>query len=58
MDRLDHVMEIAKSSHQHMPALLSLLVGLFIIKKKSYFLSDDDCLGDNIPASLMDGLNA
>jgi len=58
MDRLDNVMEIAKSSHQHMPALVPLLVGLFIIKKKSCFLSDDETVGDNIPTSLMDGMNA
>lgn len=49
MDKTNHVIEIAKSAHQHMPALVSLLAGLFIMKKKSCFFSDDGNLGDNFP---------
>ena len=56
MDRLNHVIEVVKQSH-HMPALLSLLVGMFTIKKSSFIhAEDDDALGDNVPTSLMDGL--
>ena len=58
MDRLNNVIEVVKQSH-HMPTLLSLLVGMFIIKRNSFLhAEDDDVLGDNIPTSLMDGLNA
>ncbi|MBU0604888.1 MAG: hypothetical protein KKH77_01215 [Candidatus Omnitrophica bacterium] len=52
MERLNHVIEVAKSSHQHMPALLSLLVGLSIIRRRSYFFGDDENLGDNFPVLL------
>jgi len=56
MDRLNNIIEVVKQSH-HMPALLSLLVGLFIIKKSSFLhVEDGDALGDNIPTFLMDGL--
>lgn len=56
MDRLNHVIEIARQSH-HMPAILSLLVGLFLLRKESYLFSDDDNgIGDNIPLTLIDSL--
>ena len=56
MDRLNHVIEIAKQSH-HMPALLSLFLGLIVIKKRpSVFFTENDIPGDNVPATLMDGL--
>ena len=58
MDRLNHVIEALRQS-QHMPALLSLLVGLIVIRKRPWlFFNDDEAAGDNIPASLMDGLKA
>lgn len=38
-----------------MPALLSLLLGLIVIKKNpSLFFSEDEAVGDNIPITLMD----
>lgn len=52
MKSMNHLIDIAGQSHQHMPALVSLLAGLFIIKKKSYFFSDDENLGDNFPVML------
>ena len=52
MDKTNHLIEIAKSAHQHMPVLVSLLAGLFIMKKRSYFFSDDENLGDNFPIML------
>lgn len=57
MDRLNNVMEAVRHSH-HIPAFLSLFVGLIVIKKRpSIFFNDDDVSGDNIPSTLMDGLN-
>ena len=52
MERLNHVIEVAKSSHQHMPTLLTFLVGLSIMKRRSYFFDDDESLGDNFPVML------
>ena len=56
MDRLDHVVELAKSSHQHLPALLSLLVGLFTIKRNSFLYIGEENPGDNIPVTLMESV--
>ena len=56
MDRLNHVIELAKSSHQHMPVLLSLLVGLFSIKRDPFLFIDEVATGDNIPMTLIDSL--
>jgi len=56
MEKIKHLVGIAGQS-QHMPAILSLLVGFMVIKKRPWlFFSDDETAGDNIPASLMDGL--
>jgi len=56
MEKVDHVIEVLKQS-QHMPALLSLLVGMMVIRKGHWLsFNDDEAAGDNIPASLMDGL--
>jgi len=58
MDRINNVMEVVRQSH-HIPAFLSLFVGLIVIKKRpSVFFNDDDAVGDNVPSTLMDGLNA
>ena len=57
MERLNHVIEALRQSH-HMPALLSLLVGLVLFKKENSLLCEDEIIGDNIPTSLMDGLNS
>ncbi len=55
MKNINHLIDIARQSHQHMPALLSLLLGLIIIKKNpSVFFSDDEAIGDNIPVTLME----
>lgn len=56
MKNMNHLIDIAGQSHQHMPALLSLLVGLCIIKKKSYFFGDDENLGDNFPVMLKESI--
>jgi len=55
MDRLS-VIAIAKSSHQHLPALLSLVVGLFTIKKNSFLYIGEENPGDNIPVTLMESI--
>ena len=56
MEKIKDLVEIAGQS-QHMPALLSLLVGLVVLKKRPWiFFADDEASGDNIPASLMDGI--
>ena len=56
MDKLNHVVELAKSSHQHMPALLSLLVGLFSIKREPFLNIGEENYGDNIPVTLMESV--
>lgn len=57
MDRLSNVIEIAKHSH-HMSAVLSFLIGLFLLRKESYLFSDEDNgIGDNLPLTLIDSLN-
>ena len=54
MDRLSNIIEIAKHSH-HMPAVLSFLIGMFLLHKESYLFSDEE-VGDNIPMTLIDAL--
>ena len=56
MDRLDHVVELAKSSQQHLPALLSLLVGLCSLKRDSFLYIGEENSGDNIPVTLMESI--
>lgn len=57
MDRLNSAMDVVRQSH-HVPAFLSLFVGLIVIKKRpSIFFNEDEVLGDNVPSTLMDGLN-
>ena len=57
MFRVNHIVEIAKQSQQ-MPAVLSLLIGMFLLHKESYLFSDEDnSIGDNIPLVLVDKLN-
>ena len=56
MNRLDHVVELAKQSHHHLPALLSLLVGLFSIKRDSLLNIEEKNSGDNIPVTLMESI--
>ena len=56
MDRLSNIVEITKHSH-YMPAVLSFLIGLFILRNESYLFSEEDeGLGDNIPLTLIDSL--
>lgn len=56
MDRLNSIVEIAKHSH-HMPAILSLLIGMFLLRQEPYLFSDDEkVIGDNIPLTLIDSL--
>lgn len=57
MDRLNSIVEIAKHSH-HMPAILSLLIGMFLLRQESYLFSDDEkVIGDNIPLTLAGKIN-
>ena len=56
MDRLDHVVELAKSLQQHLPALLSLLVGLCSLKRDSFLYIGEENSGDNIPVTLMESI--
>ena len=53
MDRIDHVIEIAKTSHQ-MPLLLSFLMGLFVVSRAEG--REEEVLGDNVPTTLIEGL--
>ncbi len=56
MERMNEVIDIARSS-RHMPFLLSLLVGIFVIRKDRYADEvEDPVIGDNVPASLMQSL--
>lgn len=57
MEKIKHLIEMVGQAH-HMPALLSLLVGLMVVRKRPWlFFNDGEIAGDNIPASLMDGLD-
>ena len=56
MDKLSHVVELAKSSHQHLPALLALLLGLCSLRRDSFLYIGEDNSGDNIPVTLMESL--
>ena len=57
MFRVNHIVEIAKQSQQ-MPAVLSLLIGLFLLRKESYlFSSGEKVIGDNIPLTLAGKIN-
>lgn len=57
MKNINHLIDVVGQSHQHMPALLSLLLGLIVIKKNpSLFFSDDEAVGDNIPITLMESI--
>ena len=76
MKNINHLVEMARQSHQHMPSLLSLFLGLMVIKpfgknsrlypersrrikkRSSVFFNENEITGDNIPATLMDGLEA
>lgn len=58
MDRIHDVIEAVRQSHQ-MPTFFPLLIGMFIIKRVSFLHTEDaDIMGDNVPTSLMDGLNS
>ena len=55
MNRIDQV--VLATPPSHLPAVFSLLVGLFLFKKDSRGYTDDsDVPGDNIPMTLMDGI--
>ena len=59
MDRIDHVVEIAKSSH-HLPMLLPFLLGLFAVGRDRSAdiadIRDDEIVGDNVPTTLIEGI--
>jgi len=57
MKNINHLIDTVGQSQRHMPALLSLFLGLVVIKKKpSVFFSDDEAVGDNIPITLMESI--
>ena len=54
MERIGQAVDIVRSSH-HVPFLLLLLLGMFVIRKhKIAEEASDPVIGDNIPASLME----
>ena len=56
MERIEHAIEIAKSSQQ-MPLLMMLLAGLFIARcSYDIKLQEGGVVGDNIPTTLLEGL--
>ena len=56
MKNISHLISIVEQS-RHMPALLSLVLGLTVIRKKSsIFFSDGEITGDNIPITLMESI--
>jgi len=57
MKHINHLIDIVGQSHQHTPALLSLLIGLFSIRRDPFLFIDEDATGDNIPMTLVDSLN-
>ena len=56
MKNINHVIDIVGQSQHHMPALLSLLAGLFSVKKDPFLSIGEENPGDNIPATLMESL--
>jgi hypothetical protein len=56
MNKIDQVIEMAASPN-HLPAIFSLLVGLFVFKKEPRtYENDSDVPGDNVPATLLEGI--
>ncbi len=56
MDRINQIVEMTGSSN-HLPAVFSLLVGLFVFKKDSrLYIDDTEVPGDNIPTTLIEGI--
>ena len=56
MDKLNHLIEVARQSH-NTPWILSFLVGFFAIRKVQYVpTNEDEVLGDNIPATLIENI--
>jgi len=53
MDRLNHIIEVIRQSH-HMPWAIAFFVGLVLVRKSR--LEDSEILGDNVPATLIEGL--
>jgi len=54
MEKINQIVEIAKQSH-HLPWALSLLIGLFIIRKEQREY-EGEIFGDNVPTTLMEGI--
>lgn len=57
MNRMDQVVEIAASSN-HLPVVMSFLLGLFVTHKHSehFYEDDSDIPGDNMPTTLIEGI--
>ena len=54
MEKFGQAVDIVRTSH-HVPFLLSLLLGVLIIRKNKHTEeANDPVIGDNIPASLME----
>jgi len=55
MKNITYLISVVGQYHQHVTALLSLLVGFIIIRKSPLlFFGDDELAGDNIPVTLME----
>ena len=56
MNKITELIVAVKTSH-YLPAMLSLVMGLLILKKQSFFFKDNDSVfGDNIPVTLIDSI--
>ena len=56
MHRLNHLADSLKSLYQHLPVLLSFLVGSFSMKRDSFLYIGEENPGDNIPVTLMESV--
>lgn len=57
MKNINQLLDMAGQSHQHLPALLMLLVSLVVLRRRhSLSFGDDEISGDNIPITLMESM--
>ena len=54
MERIHNLIEMAKQSH-HLPWALTFFVGLIMVKKDR--CDDVEILGDNVPTTLIEGID-
>jgi len=54
MEKLNQILEISRS--HHLPAVLSFLVGLLVMRRHHVDENADEILGENVPLTLIDAL--